>query len=461
MKIKKFSTLNWMGAPDAEYKPGALTILSGKNGSGKTSIVAALQYAVGSGHDPSVIRVGAEVAKVEIQTDDDTTIKIRVTPKSTTRDITDAKGRKITRQAEFIKSIVSSLSLDPVALLSMPPREQMNAIIAAAPLRVTVQDLTFVPVKALEGISLDAHALEVLEQIRKHIYDDRTGINRVFKDKNATIEEMKRALPEDAPEGNWDDVLKRSTQSFQAVQKEKQKRALCIIDDARKAEEAQAELFRAKRESIKEQAQTAIDKIRTDSEISIQKHQAERDHKLAAIANDKDGALKAAEAEYQPKIIALTTQAAHARAMAEQHAKAESTREFIALQEQQAKQAEQNAEKLTGVLGKLESLKKTLASSLPVPGLEITEAGLTLDGIPFQRVNKAKQIQVALTLAKLQAGELGLIVIDDMEHLDSKSFEAFRQAAEASGLQFVAARVTDDELTVLPGQLAVPKASAR
>ncbi len=191
-----------------------------------------------------------------------------------------------------------------------------------------------------------------------------------------------------------------------------------------------------------------VAKLEADCNIEIERCRVEMERRRTDAESHCNEAVKAVEVETRPQFQVLTAQMAEARTMIEQHARAARTREFISSQTEEASAADKKAQQLTAILDKLDVLKQSLASALPVPGLELTADGLTLDGVPFQRVNKAKQIQVAVSIAKLQAGELGLIVIDDLEHLDSESFAAFRDAAEASGLQFVAARVADSELEV-------------
>jgi DNA repair exonuclease SbcCD ATPase subunit len=458
MKIKSFTTKNWMGAPDGTIEPGTLTIFSGRNGSGKTSKIEALRYCVGSGHDPSVIRVGQDSAEVEIKTDDGNTLKVVVNQKRTTRAITDAKGKKA--GAEFIHTLVSELSVDPIRFLDMAPKEQLSALLAAIPLRVTVQDLAFMPVDHLRGKNLDQHALTVLADIRKDLYEERTGVNRVAKEKRITASQMTATLPPEAPAGkNWKGEFDRLFTENKRLNEELKSRSDAIRDDANSAVESQRGLCQAKKDAINEGFNTEISRYRADLEAAIAKLrkgfeieislcESQRDTVISASENNRNEALASLESELRPRINQVLTDGREAKTMFEQTAKAETTRTFVATLKGDADVLDSKGNALTAAIDKVDALKVKLASELPIPGLEITPDGLTLDGIPFARVNKAKQIQVALSVAKLQAGEFGLVVLDDCEHLDTKSLASFEEAAQLSGLQFVAARVTDSELEV-------------
>jgi len=103
---------------------------------------------------------------------------------------------------------------------------------------------------------------------------------------------------------------------------------------------------------------------------------------------------------------------------------------------------------LSQALEALEGLKRSIMERTPIKGVTIQEGEILVDGVPFDRVNEARRIQVALEIARLRAGRLPLILVDDAEHFDSVNMAKFRAAAAKAGLQIVAARVCDADLTV-------------
>jgi hypothetical protein len=173
-----------------------------------------------------------------------------------------------------------------------------------------------------------------------------------------------------------------------------------------------------------------------------------RDGVIREAEYHRDEALKCAEAEYRPKNQELSERIAQAKAMVEQGAKAETTRSLISKLEADAGIIEQRAEVLTNALARMATLKNELLSGIPIPGLEIRDGDIYLNGIAFDHVNDAERHRVALEVARLKAGELGLIVLDRSEIFDSKNWESFRQAALDSGLQVVCALVDDGDLRV-------------
>jgi hypothetical protein len=106
------------------------------------------------------------------------------------------------------------------------------------------------------------------------------------------------------------------------------------------------------------------------------------------------------------------------------------------------------AEAATAALEALEAYKSELLHALPIPGLEVRGPEIYFDGVVFDRLNTAKRVEIAVEVAKLRAGTLGLVCVDGIELLDSEAFEAFREQAINSGVQLVVTRVGDGELNI-------------
>jgi hypothetical protein len=163
----------------------------------------------------------------------------------------------------------------------------------------------------------------------------------------------------------------------------------------------------------------------------------------------RDEMLRGIQAGYTIEKQRLTQELAKAKAMVEQHARSESTREFIGRLKTEVESLEQESENLTVALERIDQTKQGLLEDLPIEGLEIRDGEIFLDGIPFDRVNESRRVRLAIEIAKMRAGDLGLITVDGLENLDSKTFSEFRRQALESGLQMIIAKVSDDpELTI-------------
>lgn len=460
MKVHSITIKNILGIESLEIKPGSVTEVSGENGSGKTSVLESIKGALGSGHDATLLRNGAEQGEVVLVLEDGVEISKKITADKSTLSVKHPEFGKIAKSQAYIQKLVDALSLNPVAFLTAPAKERVDLLLKAVPMTVTAEQLGFVPNVALEGIDLDKHALEVFAKIGKAVYDLRTGINRVVKEKRATAAQMRETLPTDAEDGqDWGDVLKATTEEFRDLQKSTQVRVSAIKKDAMDAAQAQKDLFSTKAGMVKSEGEAEIEKlrrdfeeacekIRADSGIEIERCRQDCDAAIAGIDRSREEALKAAEAEYRPRHNELSEKLGQAKTMVEAHTKAETTRQFILKLEEDSAHMEGQSEKLTASLTSLEALKASLLSSMPIKGLEIRDGEIYVDGIVFDRVNESKRIRLAIEIAKLRAGSLGLVAVDGLEKLDAKSFETFRKEAGKSGLQFIISRVSEGELSV-------------
>jgi AAA15 family ATPase/GTPase len=450
--FKKVTIKNYMGIPDLALVPGSFNLISGRNGYGKSSIISAIRAVGEHEHDPARIRNGSEFAEVAIELSNGYVLKMRTRAKGTTWTFSDEKGHEIKRSAEFIQSIVDSLSLDPTRFLKLKTAEQLKVYQSAMPLRLTTSDLLFVPVDALVGIDLEKHALDIIGDKTKGIYgrlyEQRTELNRTAKTAKTYAEKLSESLPEDAPAGNWSDEYQAKTSALALLNSETKLRADSIRKDCADVKTATEDIYAKAESRLDTELAEAIKALETTTAAEKKRAAEVRDAKIAAAQQSRDAALESAKADYDPKSQALSAEIQRAKTMIEQHAKAEATRELIADQRHISGDSESKADQITETLEKLEAKRLELIAASPIPGLEVTDGELALSGVPLRIVNKAEQIRIAIEIAKLRQGECGVVIVDDAEHMDSENMDIFKQAALASGLQYFVARVEDCELQV-------------
>jgi hypothetical protein len=479
MKFKRIAIKNWRGLPDLEFFPKTFCVISGANAEGKSSAIEAIRAVGDHMHDPDCIRNGSDFAEVVIEPDNGHSYRMRTTKTATTWDFKDEKGRKITRSAEHIASIINIMSMDPVRFLKEKPDEQVKIYLSMSPLRVTAEDLAFVPPKALEGINLDAHALEVIGDkssgITKYLYEERTIANRIAKEKRASASEMRKSLPEESPNGDWGELSRKYATELRDLQIVNTARISTVDSDTKSASDAVKELFQAKRDAIKEDLdetterrrkdlEAAISKLRAefddgvsrmraDSDIEVKRCEGIRDSELARIEASQKAVTAEIETEFRPKLDDLTAKIAQANEKATAHAQAETARKYIRGQEKEADEQEAASRKLTKAIDQLDALKLKKMSEAPIPGLIPTPKGLVYNDVPLRILNKAEQLTIALEIAMLRAGECPVIILDDLEHFSSDNYADLRKtclkfAAERGG-QFIGGKVTDTKLLVV------------
>lgn len=430
MRIVKIQIDNILGLEHLDIAPGALTVVEGANGTGKTSVLEAIKAGLGGGRDATLLRRGAKEGQVVLLLDDGTEITKRVKEDgATTAVVKHPTFGAIAKPQSYLDKLADALSVNPIAFLAAPPAKRAAWLLEVLPSKVTDEDLSKAGVTALPPASADG--LQRIEAARKAAYDERTGVNRTAKEKKATIAQLEAALP---PDSGVDPRQEATTAEQDAS---KLNRELGARLDKARSDEAQ---------------DTAT--VNAETDAAIRKLEAQRAQDLAAIRAKATAQRDEAAAEIQPKIDEATARAAAARTRAERYAADQRSRTFINDHKEAVAALEENAGHLTATLEKLDTLKATALANLPIKGVEVRDGEVYVEDIPFDRVNRARQIRVALNVARLRAGQLGLVCVDGLEALDAETFAQFEKAAEKSGLQFVVNRVTEGPLTVRAGGAA-------
>lgn len=460
MHISQIKINSILGIKSLEFEAGQFTEVSGKNGQGKTSVLEAIKSVIQpSGHDATLLRTGEEKGEVVLVLDDGMQLSKRVTENSSPLDVRDADGAKVSKPAEVIKRLSDALSVNPVEFLHVSKKDRVKVLLETMPINLDVEKLAKlarIKVTAQEGL----HALGVIELTRKQVYDDRTGTNRAVKEKDATINQLRLAMP-DVPGdavGN-EDELRAQVEAATAAKDAELERIRGKLDGIRLDNQS-------KINSIKTATQAQIDEIRTETQRLIDEIKTAAQGQVDAI-NAKSGtdiaAIETAERDIEQKASQqreLTSQR-HTDAVAplnqtlesiktnrSAHAKREQALDTIAKMEKELDDLTLDAANQTKSLEDIDQYKSDLLQSLPIPGLEVKDGEIFRHGVQFDRLNTAQQVGIAVEIAKLRAGELNVVCVDGLELLDSAAFEAFKEQVLGSGLQLIVSRVSDEEFQV-------------
>lgn len=438
MKIAHIKISSILGIDELELSPGGFTRIEGKNGTGKTSVLDAIKAVITPGHDATLLRNGAEQGEVVFVLDDGMSITKKVGLTASSTEVRDADGKKVPRPAEVIRALTDMLSVNPVAFMTAEKKDRVKVLLESMPLEVDAAVLT-----KLSGIKITAepgvHALQVIEAVHKQVYEARTGTNRAVKEKDATIKQLRQAMPE-APgkgvEGSEDEIEAQVTTATEAR------------DNMMGRIANQLDKLRAKSQTdidaIRTQLQADIDALKVTAQEKVDTIKAElaSSENRAAIAREK-ATLTHTEAT-APLQAALTAMKAD-RTNATRRTQALET---ITTMETELRDLRAESESQTTALAAIEKYKVDLLAALPIAGLEVRDGEIFRDGVPFDRINTAQQVEVAVGIAKLRAGELGIVCVDRIESLDDESLdELYRQTTEA-GLQCFVTRVGNEEFSI-------------
>lgn len=459
LKIAHLRISNILGIDELEFSPDGFNEIRGKNGEGKTSVLQAIQAATGQGHDATLLRKGATEGEVILVLDDGAEIKKRVTETRSITSIIDADGKKVTKPAEFMKSLVDSLSVNPVAFLTALPKDRVKVLLEAMPIHVDAERLekiSGIPPMADGSVS----GLAVIDEIRKLVFSDRTGTNRAVKEKESTINQLQLAMP-DVPggaEGN-EDELRAKVESATTAKDTELNRVRDKLDGIKVKNQT-------KINEIKTDTQSQIDTIRTETQQRIDEIKAEAQAKVDAINTASTASvteIETAEREIE-RLAGLQrekTIQAHSdtvgpinqtleaiRTNRTAHAKREQAQATIKQMESELEELKNDAAAQTKALDDIDAYKLELLAALPIPGVEVRDGEIYREGVVFDRLNTAQQVQIAVEIAKLRAGDLGVCCVDRLECLDPESFITFRDQVLESGLQLFVTTVNGETFNV-------------
>ena len=437
MHIQHIKISNILGIRELEFKAGQFVEVTGRNGQGKTSLLEAIKAATQGGHDATLLRKGAEKGEVVLVLDSGMEISKRVTERGSPTTVVGSDGAKAKKPAEVLKSLTDMLSVNPVDFLRAPKRDRVRVLLETMPLKIDTDKLTEISGVRVEA-QPDVHALAVIDHVRKQVYDERTGTNRAVSEKEATINQLQLAMPS-APAG-----VEGSEDELNAKLK--------IANDTYHAE---TERIRAKMDGIQAAHNAAVQKIRDDAQAAIDKIKEEATQaaeaeraKLEDIKAKADRQRQITVERYHTQTSPLNQALAVITANREQAGKRVQALATIEQMEGELADLREDAEKQSRAIAAIDAYKLDLLANMPIPGLEIVDGDLYRDGVHFDRLNTAQQVQIAVELARLRAGPLGIVCVDCLELLDSETFAAFREQSIASGLQLFVSRVTDEDFSV-------------
>lgn len=188
---------NIKGIASLKLEAGAVTVIAGENGVGKTSVLDAVSTVFDGGHCPDLIRHGADKAEVILTLDDGVTIRKAITAKNSDLEVKTEDGGVAT--ANYVKRLAESFAFDPFGLLEAKPKERAAWLLKNGNITFSADEVNAAVGVPVVRQSID---LERLESIRQGKYSERTEVNRRLRDLQGAISEQKAMLPP-AMETDW------------------------------------------------------------------------------------------------------------------------------------------------------------------------------------------------------------------------------------------------------------------
>lgn len=469
IRVKKIELKHVLGLKEFGIDVnGSVTVIQGRNAAGKSSAIKGIQTLIGGGNLATLQNNDAEegeTAEGVLVLDSDEYGEIIVRKKGARLSVKKQVGNTAAYEdvkppQRFLEALYDAPAANPVKFITCKDdKERVNLLLDAL-------DLDYDHDVLWERMGLDhgrfryprgIHPLKEIAEIRKAVFDERTGVNRDETQKRATVEQLRRQIPASTPTAEdtaeTEERLaelqrEQATKRSEAHARAKQSKADAV--NALNALEAdkRAELIKMEQQLKIEMAERmAQAKGEADAEMKIAQTKAA----AAAEAADSELADDLARAEQlTEEINALTAEVATMRERAEDSVRIETLRDQANQQEEQADECLSFSKRLTDALSEIDRYKADMVADLPIQGLDITDNVVRIDGVLWGQLNTGEQIKTAVRVACLRLTEKPFrpVFVDGAEALDAEQLGILVKELEAAGAQPFIARVTNGDLSV-------------
>lgn len=382
-------------AVSLEPNQDGLTIIGGKNGEGKTSVLDSIAWALGGEkRRPSNAQREGSVLPPDIRITMNNGLIVERKGKNSTLSVTDPEGKRAGQA--LLDSFISELALDIPKFLKQTDKEKAETL--------------------LHVIGLD-NEVALSERQEKDAYDKRTMVNRMLKEKANAAE----AMPE------YQGVPEEYLDPAELVRKQQEVMSK-NVENAR---------IRLSVDSLRKDRDILINEISRLEEMLSQKH-----HDLKVL---KEKLLEAEEMaltaideptdEIEQQIDDFTEINRKIRANKDKR-KAEA----------EAMAYEEEVNHLTDDINRLRNERMSLLKNadLPLPELSVDGGKLTYRGVNWDCMSASEQLMVATAIVRRLNPQCGFVLLDKLEQLDKDTLARFGNWLTNEGLQVIATRVTTD-----------------
>ena len=207
MKTTKIRIKNLFGISETELDGKSIEI-TGTNGTGKTSVIDAIKYALTNGSDRDyIIKQGESEGEIIIETDTGLYIDRRKrTNKADYKSVKDG-GREVQGPEAMLKTLFTPLQLDPVKFIQLDKKEQNRMILDLVEFDWDLNWIKEQFGEIPEGVDYTQNILQVLNDIQADngaYFQSRQDINRDLRNKRAFVEEIAENIPAGYDAEKWE-----------------------------------------------------------------------------------------------------------------------------------------------------------------------------------------------------------------------------------------------------------------
>lgn len=396
VKINELLIENVKRVKAVQFEPSAdgLTIIGGRNGQGKTSVLDAIAWALGgNNYKPSVPERDGALVPPNLHIELSNGLIVERKGKNSTLKVTDPNGDKSGQQ--LLNEFVSTLALDLPKFINGSDKDKADSLLK------------------ILGIG---DVLSQLDTKENQLYAQRTEVGRIADRKKKAADEMPM----------YPNVPKEPVSATKLIKQQQE-----IL--ARNGENERKRQDAARYEQMLAEAQIAFD----EAKAALQK--AEQDCLTAR---------KSAEDLHDESTAELEKNLAEIEAL-NIKIRANSTKEAAEIE---ANNLQQEYDGLTEQIESVREERNKLLDSaeLPLPGLSVKDGKLIYNNMPWDGMSGSDQLKVATAIVRKLNPQCGFVLMDKLEQMDLETLQEFGVWLKQEGLQVIATRVsTGDECSII------------
>lgn len=397
----EFENVKRIRAVSLEPAQSGLTVIGGKNGQGKTSVLDSLAWALGGeAYKPSEATRKGSVIPPSLKVKLSNGLIVERKGKNSALKVTDPSGSKGGQQ--ILNQFIEQLAINLPKFLNQTSKEKANTLLK------------------IIGVGDKLYELENKE---KSIYDQRTAIGRIADQKKKFASEM--TTYEGIP-----------LEPLSAAELINQQQAILAKNGENQRKRDNCYVLQAERNRLAEKVNTLKEELEKYQKLLIK---ADKDMTIA---------FKSAEElqdenteELQKNIADIDAINIKIRANLDKEKAELDAEDYMKQYNLMSEQIEQLREE------KMNLLK---SANLPLPGLSVEDGELTYNGFKWDAMSGADQLKVSTAIVRKLNPECGFVLLDKLEQMDIDTLNEFGKWLESEGLQAIATRVsTGDECSII------------
>lgn len=206
-KISFLKVNSFLGVDELELEPGKVNIFKGPMGSGKTSVIEAIEKTfTNKSRRTEVIKHGEEEATLFVELDDGLEIDRRLrTEKGDYLKVRKA-DEGVPSTEKFLRTLVNGNIFRPLDWVNLSVKEQTKSLLSMLEISWSEEDIVNWFGDLVHDIDYSQHILLILKSIEQKYYKVREEVNREVKELEARIKAIYEDIPAEYDGEEWRSV---------------------------------------------------------------------------------------------------------------------------------------------------------------------------------------------------------------------------------------------------------------